>query len=154
MTDQIKETIVTNVEWNVSKDGYIKPTVVFKPIMIGGNKYERANGVNASNIVSNGIGKNARIQIIRSGDVIPNIFDVLEKTEVQMPTIKYTWGSSNKDIIAVDNSDEKYISEIVHFFKILKIKGISEKIITKIYYLHENWIDIATIKDLELANKE
>ena len=73
--------------------------------MIGGNKYERANGVNASNIVSNGIGKNARIQIIRSGDVIPNIFDVLEKTEVQMPTIKYTWGSSNKDIIAVDNSD-------------------------------------------------
>jgi len=36
LEDQMAKTIVESIEWNVSKDGLIKPTLILKPVTIGG----------------------------------------------------------------------------------------------------------------------
>jgi len=77
LTHDEAEVIVSSVEWNVSKDGYLKPTVLFNPVSLAGVKIQRATGFNAAFIESNVIGPGARIVIIRSGDVIPKIQRVL-----------------------------------------------------------------------------
>lgn len=130
--EQIKETVVTGVKWTPSKDGYLKPVVHYEPIVIGGCNYTKANGVNAQNIVKNKIGIGSQIKVIRAGDVIPNIFEVMTEGEVIMPDLKWTWNESGKDIVLDERTDEQDIQEIVYFFKVLKIKGVSDKLIRKI----------------------
>ena len=155
MDEQIKETIIKDVIWNISKDGYIKPTVIFDRIVIGGCNYEKANGVNAENIVKNNIGIGSKVEIIRAGDVIPNIFNVLTKGEVKMPQYKYKWTDSGKDIIIDEENDEQGIREIIYFFKILKIKGISEKIIRKMVSLgYDTLYKILTIRRTDLLKMD
>ena len=155
MDEQIKETIIKDVIWNISKDGYIKPTVIFDRIVIGGCNYERANGVNADNIVKNDIGIGSKVEIIRSGDVIPNIFNVLTKGEVKMPSYKYKWIESGKDIIIDEKNEEQGIREIIYFFKILKIKGISEKIIRKmVSFEYDTLYKILTIRRNDLLRMD
>ena len=129
--EQIKETVVTDVKWTPSKDGYLKPVVHYEAIVIGGCNYTKANGVNAQNIVKNKIGIGSRIKVIRSGDVIPNIFEVMTPGNVIMPDLKWTWNESGKDIVLDEKTGEQGIQEIVYFFKTLKIKGVSDKLIRK-----------------------
>ena len=151
MNEQIKQTTIKYVEWNISKDGYLIPTVVFEPINICGCKYERANGVNAENIVKNSLGKGAIVLIIRCGDVIPNVYEVLEPGEVVMPKYKYKWNTTRKHIVLDEENDETSIKQIIYFFKILKIKGISDKIINKMVSCGHNTLDkILTIKRNDL----
>ena len=71
------EVIVSEVEWNVSKDNYMKPIVKFNEILLDDVKIKQATGFNASFIEKNIIGPGSRIIIIRSGNVIPHIKSVL-----------------------------------------------------------------------------
>ena len=57
----------------ISKDGFIKPTILLEPVAIGGVEIKRVTGNNAKFIVDNKIGPGAQVEIIRSGDVIPKI---------------------------------------------------------------------------------
>lgn len=77
VTHNEAEVIVSNVEWNVSKDGYMKPTVIFEPVFLNGVTIRRATGFNAAYIRANGIGVGAKVVIIRSGDVIPKIVRIV-----------------------------------------------------------------------------
>jgi len=99
-------TKVKKVEWNVSKDGYLKPLVYFEPKMINNVKIEKATGHNAKFIVSNNIGKDSIIVIERSGDVIPKIVSVDTPTEPDMPERKYVWNDTNTDIMVEQNENE------------------------------------------------
>ena len=91
LTDQIAETFVTNVIYTASKDGFLKPRVQFTPVKIGGSTIEYATGFNAAFIRDNNIGIGAKIEIIRSGDVIPYINKVIEPAPEPMlpPSDKY-----------------------------------------------------------------
>ena len=48
----------------ISKDGYINPVVIIKPVDIGGVNIERVTAYNAKYVVSNKLGKGAKIEII------------------------------------------------------------------------------------------
>ena len=147
LVDQIAETNVTHIEWNVSKNGVLKPTVVFTPVIIGGDTIQRATGFNAAFIRDNKLGVGAIIQVIKSGDVIPYIKRVVKPSisgigELPMG-IKYSWNKTNIDII-VDNLDnldnltdrgignDIKIKRITNFFKELGVKGLGEGIISKL----------------------
>jgi len=69
---------VINVEWNISKDGFLKPRVQIEPIELKGVTIQYATGFNARFIYDNKIGPGAKVRISRMGDVIPNIIDVVE----------------------------------------------------------------------------
>jgi NAD-dependent DNA ligase len=135
MQQQIN-VIVNDIEWNVSKDKYLKPIVKFNEIKLNGVKIKQATGFNADYIVSNCIGIGSEIIIIRSGDVIPYIKEVITHAtngKPLLPTIPFIW--KGKDIIVESNSKnrEQDIKIFTNFMKTLNIKGIGEGIITKLY---------------------
>ena len=85
----VVETTVKHIEWKISKDKLIKPTVVFDTVTIGGVKINRASGHNAKNVLEAQIGPGAAINVERSGDVIPHITSVLKGTKPNVPEVPY-----------------------------------------------------------------
>lgn len=67
-----------DIEWNISKDGYIKPTIILEPTNIGDVEISRTTGFNAKYIYDNNIGKGTIVKLIRSGDVIPHIVEIIK----------------------------------------------------------------------------
>uniref|UniRef100_A0A6C0CTG8 DNA ligase (NAD(+)) n=1 Tax=viral metagenome TaxID=1070528 RepID=A0A6C0CTG8_9ZZZZ len=137
-THEQAEVVVSHIEWNVSKDGYIIPLVHFNPIYIGDVKIKQATGHHANNIKENVIGPGARIIIIRSGDVIPYILRVLSPAangKPQFPEIEYEWNETGVDIRVKKgaiNLDQQ-LSQMVHFVNTLDIKYVAEGIIKKLF---------------------
>jgi NAD-dependent DNA ligase len=126
--DQLAETQVVDVIWNASKDGYLKPKVRLNPVNIGGVKIEYATGFNAKFIESNSIGVGSVVKIVRSGDVIPYIKEVVVKSEKpKMPDISYSWTDSHIDIILTNKDDDISVLEkqITLFFTTLNVDGLS-----------------------------
>lgn len=142
LTLETAEVIVQNVEWNISKDGYLKPVVIFDDVFLSGVHIKRATGNNAKFIYDNKIGPGSRIIIMRSGDVIPFIKDIISVSETgaaMMPKLPYHWSKTNVDII-VDNinidtyeNKEIKIKNIIYFFDKIGIKGVKEGIIRKLF---------------------
>ena len=138
LTDQIAESTVVDVLWEVSKDKYIKPKIKINPIEITGVEITFATAFNAKFINDNKIGPGSIVQIVRSGDVIPKIEKVLKPSDSgkpKMPNIKYEWNKTKVDIIATE-LDEKTMDKIIvkkltYFFDTLNIKWMGESTIEK-----------------------
>jgi len=150
----VAQVIVTNVEWNISKDRYMKPIVQFNPVKLNGVVIKQATGFNADFIEKNKIGVGSIINIQRSGEVIPHIISVIKEADngrPLMPTIAYKWNKTHIDIIA--ELDDKHrdvdIKNFTFFMKSLKIKGVSEGILSKLY---DNGYD--TLKKIIEITKE
>lgn len=127
---------VIEVEWNASKDGLLKPTVLFQPIRISGVTIQRATGFNAEFIEQNNIGPGAVIEVTRSGDVIPYILRVITPAPkgAQMPSDDWQWGATRKDAVLVSKgSREVQVKLLASFFKSLGTFGVAEKSIEKMY---------------------
>lgn len=136
LTHEQAEVIVTDVEWNISKDRYLKPIVKFNEINLNGVKIKQATGFNANFIEKNKIGVGSRIIIIRSGDVIPHILSVLSEAKyTKLPDIPYKWNETGIDIILDTNEKnrEHDIQSFTYFMKTINVEGIKEGIITKLY---------------------
>ena len=138
LTDQIADTTVINVIWEISKDKYIKPKVKLDTVEIGGVEINYATANNAKFIVDNNIGPGSKVKIIRSGDVIPKIEEILSSSETgkpKMPSFNYEWNETKVDIIATDlkgeQLDKLIIKKLVYFFSTLDIKFMGEGNITK-----------------------
>ena len=136
-TDQIAEATVVDVLWSPSKNGYLKPRIQIKPILIGNVKITFTNGFNAAYILNNKIGPNAKIKLMRSGDVIPHIIDILSPAdEPKMPplNIPYHWTESGIDIV-VDNLEENLgvrLKQLSLFFRKIEVEELSEGNIQRI----------------------
>jgi DNA ligase (NAD+) len=114
--DSVSAT-VKKVEWNISKDGKLKPTIIVEPVDIEGVTIQRVTAFNARYIVDNKIGVGATISLIRSGGVIPYIVGVIKGVNPDLPDMKkekLEWDQNNVDIImsnmnnnfvVLDNSD-------------------------------------------------
>jgi len=136
---QTIETTVIQVIWQASMDGYLKPKIEIKPVSLGGTTITYATAFNARFVVDNIIGKGAKIKLVRSGDVIPHILEVIKPAtsgKPDLPDILYKWNDTNIDIIINDIHDDAYknvnVRKIAHFFKTLGVMYISEGIITKL----------------------
>ena len=139
LTHTEAEVIVKEVTWNISKDGYYKPTVNFDTITLGGVNIQKATGFNASYIEKNKIGPGARIVIIRSGDVIPHILRVLAPAVSGTPSLpknadEWEWNESHVDIMVKgeNKTQEQKVKELEHFAKTLDIKFVAKGIIAKL----------------------
>ena len=128
ISDQIAEAKVIDVIWTPSKSGFLKPKVRIEQINLGGVKIEYATGFNGSFIENNKIGIGAKIQLIRSGDVIPHIREVIEQAdEAKMPNVNYHWNESHVDIILDNMEEDNTVKEknITAFFTTLGVEGLS-----------------------------
>jgi DNA ligase (NAD+) len=139
LLDQIAETSVIDVEWTVSMHGFLKPRIKVEPVDIGGATIQYATAFNAKFIVDNNLGPGAIVKLIRSGDVIPYIMEVLKASKTgkpKFPDIPYKWNKSNVDFLVKDihgdAKDNIRTKQITHFMKEMNVKYISEGIVTKL----------------------
>lgn len=152
------EVIVQSVEWNISKDGYLVPTVLFGSVALGGVSIQRATGFNAKFISDNKIGPGSKIVIMRSGDVIPYIHQVLNPSETgepQMPDAPYVWNDTEVNIMIPDehkkDNDELQLKNLEHFIKKIEVVGLGPGNIKKMFqagFTTPKSIFAATAKDL------
>ncbi len=153
LDEQMAITTVESIEWNLSKDGYIKPTLLLKPVTIGGVEIKRVTGNNAKFIVDNLLGAGAKVEIIRSGDVIPKINRVIKPVKTpDLPEGKWSWNDTHVDIIIDDiKTDEIVVKNIYFFFSTLSTKGLGKKIVEKLVLHGLNTIvKIITAKESDL----
>jgi len=135
LSEQIAETKVLNVIWNASKDGYLKPRVQIEPIVLGGVTIEYTTGFNGKFIKEHKIGMGAVIRLIRSGDVIPHIVDIIQPAKQgQMPSVPYEWNESQVDVMLHNKEDDIGVREknITLFFSTLDVDGLGAGNVKKI----------------------
>ena len=135
LSDQMAEVKVVDVIWNASKDGYLKPRIQLEPVHLGGVTIEFATGFNASFIETNQIGVGAVVKLIRSGDVIPYIKEVVvPATSAKMPTVAYRWNETHIDIILENLEDSSSVLEknITGFFRGIEVDGLSGGNVSKL----------------------
>lgn len=132
------EAIVEDVEWKVSKDGKLKPTVVFKdPVNLGGVQIRRATGHNAANIETNGIGRGAVVHVIRSGDVIPYITRVITPSVPCMPSEHDTkWDETHTDLVLSGEGGETRLPILSSFISKMKLDGLGPGIAKVLFESH------------------
>lgn len=129
------ETKVIEVLWKPSKDGVIVPRIHFKKVRLSQADLEYTTGFNAKYIWDNNIGPGAVITIVRSGDVIPYIMNVVKPAaKPQMPNENYTWDKNEVNIILDDADDNETvkIQRLTKFARYIDVENLSEGLITKL----------------------
>lgn len=135
LSDQKAEAKVVDVLWEPSKDGYLKPRVRIEPVHLGGVTISFATGYNAKFIEDNKIGIGAIIELVRSGDVIPKILNVIvPASSPKMPAEAYTWNETHVDVLIENIENNRTVQEknIVAFFTELDVDGLKAGNIRKI----------------------
>ena len=141
LDDQFTIAKVKEVIWEPTMDSFLKPVVEIYPVDLTGTTVTRATAHNAKTVVDNKINKGAEIKIIRSGDVIPYIMEVTKPAkEPSAPKIPYKWNETEVDYIidydkkvsqdVIDTVQQKII---LHFFRSIGVKYLSEGIVAKLY---------------------
>lgn len=82
-----KETTIVGIEWNLSKTKHLVPTILVEPVELSGAIVRRCAGCNAKMVEDNGWGVGARVEMLRSGEVIPYIENTIEPKAPEIPTI-------------------------------------------------------------------
>jgi NAD-dependent DNA ligase len=140
LDDQFTIATIKQIIWEPTMDSYLKPVVEINPVELVGTTVTFATAHNAKFVDDNKLGKGAKIKIIRSGDVIPYIMEVIEPAKKpDMPDIPYVWNETEVDIIIdydeeIDEEilDKVKIKLLTHFFKKIDVKFLSEGIIAKL----------------------
>ena len=151
LEDQIATTTVTNVEYNISKHGTLAPRIEYKPVMIKGDSHQYTTGFNLKYIIDNNIGIGTELKIIKSGDVIPYIYEIIKPSKLPlMPSvaIKWHWNETRVDAIVddIENNVDVRTQKIIAFFKVMKIDGIGEGVVNK--FVNAGYDDVKTILEL------
>lgn len=154
LDEQTQLTIVTRVEWNVTKNKLLKPRVEFEPVKIGGDTIMFATGFNAKFIKDKGIGPGAKIKIVRSGDVIPYIEDVITPAPSgwAQPEISWSWTTGYIDIQPMNLSETPdYINKnLLQFFTTLGVEGLQTGTLDKLIAAGFDTLEL--ILNIQVAN--
>ena len=147
-------TKVLGVEWNISKHGVLKPTVIIEPVVLYGSTNAKATGHNADFITKNKIGKGALIKLIKGGEIIPKVEEVIVPAdEPDMPKIDYIWNSTKKEILIknIEDSGDVKLKRIIIFFKTIGVENIGPGTFTKLFDNGFNTIKkICYVRDVDL----
>lgn len=153
--ENIFEVPVLNVEYNASKDGVLIPIVHYQPINYNGDILKKATGFNAKFIKDNGIGVGAVIKVIRAGEIIPYIKEVVKSVAPSMPTVEYEFNESGVDAILKNMKENKdvQLKLLVNFFTKLEFPQINKGVLDKLVNNGLDTIDkILSVREEQLAS--
>lgn len=155
--DQMSEVTVTKITWKISKYGYLKPTINIKPVNLKGVTIKKATAHNAKYIVDNKIGKGSVLKVIRSGDVIPYIMEVLTTStsgEGDLPDVECEWNATGVDLIVkkLEGSSKKVVTiKLLHgFFSVIGVKQFGEERVAK--FVSAGYDTVAKILNADKAD--
>ncbi|MDY6789839.1 MAG: BRCT domain-containing protein [Thermodesulfobacteriota bacterium] len=118
-------TVVEGITWQVGRTGNITPVLEVRPTRLSGATIRRVTAHHAGLLQKRHVGIGSEIEIVRSGEVIPKLDKVIQKSDrlsipQQCPSCGYTleW---NKDFLKCNNPSCKAKIEqgISHWFKTL-----------------------------------
>lgn len=161
------DTVIVRVEGitlETSKDGKRKPVINIEPTPYNGITISNVTGYNAAYLIDNHIHAGAKIEITRSGDVIPKHLETVEYNQIAVdemvdslmecsccgePTL---WDSTLTEIVCINPScKERNINELVHFFETVGVEEFGklsvEQLYEKGYQTAENILNI-TVSNL------
>ena len=86
-SDEIKETVLKEVEWSPSRTGLINPVAIFDPVELEGTTVTRASVHNVSIVRSLKLGIGDRIMVYKANMIIPQIAQNLTCSDnLEIPT--------------------------------------------------------------------
>jgi NAD-dependent DNA ligase len=130
--EEVKETVVTGIKWQISKKGLVKPVMQVEPTRLDGATVTNVTGNNAKFMEDNNIGIGTKMTIKRSGMVIPKVVEILNATGFDINQVKdavgvdVDWNDNNVELVTVGVTDEQRVQFIASFFKILEVDNVSE----------------------------
>ena len=136
------QTRIVNVEWQVGPMGTITPVAQVDPIEISGAVISYASLANYDLIKEKNINIDDIVEIQRRGDVIPHIESTIVKVNsghiiapTNCPSCKTKLIKDNKFIKCpnLKSCPAQILGSLKLFCDTLKIKGISDKTINKLY---------------------
>lgn len=146
---------VINVEYNVSKHGYLKPKVQVEPVNLVGVTVSNATGFNAKFIHDNEIGPGAEVQITRSGDVIPFIQKVIKPADHwQEPEQDWEWNETDVDAVLANHHghEDVIINRMVDFFASIEAPFLKKGNVAALYgYKGYEEADIIRLSEHQLV---
>lgn len=132
--EQVAETTISGISWNISKQGFLKPTLHVQPVKLDGVTISNVTGNNARFVKDLGLGIGAKVLIKRSGMVIPIIYDVVEKVDFQMPNVpNIDWNENGVELITLTETDEQRFKQTVSFFEILEVDNVGEGVVKQLW---------------------
>lgn len=147
-----KVVTVKDIEWRRSRHGKLVPRIVVDPVELGGVTVTYFTGHNYF-YIQNGfryqdrkkkppvrpLGVGAEIRVIRSGDVIPYIMEVVKPArKPAKPDVPFTLDENGVYAMSVRDKSEGIDHELrkkrmVQFFSVMKMKGVKSGIVEKLY---------------------
>ena len=132
--EQSAESEIIGISWNISKQGYLKPTLHIDPVRLDGVTVSNVTGNNARFVKDMGLGVGAKVLVKRSGMVIPIIADVIESVEFQMPDVpNIDWNENGVELITLSETEEQKFKQLVSFFEILETDNFGEGVIKQLW---------------------
>jgi DNA ligase (NAD+) len=130
-------TTVRYIEWNASRHGILIPKAKLETVKVHDVKVTNVTLSNAKWAKDRGIGEGAVVKIRRSGDVIPQITQVLKKGKFTVPSTKefgdYDWDENGTHLVlkkATESSTVK-AKRIARYYAALGIEFIGEGVAKK-----------------------
>lgn len=145
-----KRTTVKEVEWNLSKTGYMIPKVRFNEIQLSGTSVQYATAFNAKYVKDNGIMNDTDITVTKSGEIIPYIVSVnfVPDGNVKLPETcpscgsKLEWEGVHLKCNNPDCPCQKMQDLVIWMKTIAPTDGLSDVLI-------EKFADVLNVKTIE-----
>ncbi len=157
---------IENIEISVGRTGILTPVAILNPVNISGVVIKRATLHNQDEISKKNINIGDKVTVERSGDVIPEVINVIVKGKLDsgfsLPDKCPCCGSN----VIIDGAARRCVNElscpcqikgaIVHFAskKAMNIEGLGEKIVDRLVEagLIKNVADIYYLKSGDLSS--
>lgn len=128
--NEMRETEIVDITWQEGNTGKLTPVLSIKPINLSGAAISRVTGNSMSMMENLGTGIGAKVKVFRSGEVIPCIGEVLERSEdFNLPDYDFRKGAHIYRDISI-NLAKKFIymlQDLKHFGGSLSDKIINQE---------------------------
>ncbi len=150
--DELRETVLREIEWSASRTGLINPVAIFEPVELEGTTVSRASVHNISILRSLKLGLGDHITVYKANMIIPQIAENLTKSDtVEIPKVCPVCGETTEirqvnEVQSLYCTNEKCAAKRIKAFTLfvsrdaMNIDGLSEATLEKFIdrgFLHE-----------------
>lgn len=86
-TEKVVTTIL-DIEWTVGTTGEVNPVAILEPIELLGTIVKKASLYNLGKIIENGTWPGAKVLIRKSGEIIPQVVSIIERSPLEEEYLK------------------------------------------------------------------
>lgn len=142
--DETATIIVKNITWQTGRTGRIIPVLEFDGVELEGTTVTKCTAHNLGLVLKEQIGTGSKIEIVKSGKIIPKISKVIEpKGDISYPSEcpscqkttkkKKGMGKDMYELICENpNCPSQIVGKLSHYLSIFGSKGLAEATIEKL----------------------